>query len=169
MATEPEFNNAPNFVSTPLSETDKLMTYQAEASLRSGPVWLHAEYIETNIEAPDLGDPTTNGYHITASWIATGEMRTYNERAGIFNKVPIARTVDQNGWGAWEYSVRYSTLDANDQGLDGGEMDIWSAGINWWLSPYMNVNLNYRYITLDRLGVSGSSQGINSRITLLLE
>ena len=169
VATEPEFDNAPDFVSTPPFEADRLMTYQAEASLRSGPFWLHTDYLQTDIDAPDLGDPTTGGYHITASWVATGEMRSYNERAGTFNKIPIARTVDQNGWGAWEYSIRYSNLDANDQGLDGGELDIWSAGISWWLSPYMNVNLNYRYITLDRLGVNGSNQGINSRIALLLE
>ena len=83
--------------------------------------------------------------------------------------MPIARTVNQNGWGAWELSTRYSNLDANDSGLAGGDMDIWSAGINWWLSPYLNLNLNYRYITLDRDGLEGTSQGINSRVTLLLE
>lgn len=99
VATEPEFNNAPDFVSTPPFEADRLMAYQAEASLRSGPFWLHTEYLQTDIDAPDLGDPTTSGYHITASWVATGEMRSYNERAGTFNKIPFARTVDQNGWG----------------------------------------------------------------------
>jgi phosphate-selective porin OprO/OprP len=52
---------------------------------------------------------------------------------------------------------------------DGGKVDIWSAGLNWWLSPYLNVSLNYRYITLDRFGFEGNSQGFNSRLMLILE
>jgi phosphate-selective porin OprO/OprP len=48
-------------------------------------------------------------------------------------------------------------------------MDIWSLGLNWWLSPYFNVNFNYRYITLDRFGDEGISQGMNARLMLVLE
>ena len=96
-------------------------------------------------------------------------MRDYNKRVGVFRRLPIARTVHQNGWGAWEISTRFSNIDANDGLLDAGDMDIWSAGVNWWLTPYFNVNLNYRYITLDQGGVEGTSQGINSRILLVLE
>lgn len=169
VATEPEFNQSPDFVNTGFFEADEVTTYQLEASLRSGPFWLHGEYVHGDIDAPHLGDPDVDGFEVTASWVATGEVRNYNRRNGIFGKVPISRTVNQNGWGAWEYSVRYSNLDANDAGLAGGDMDIWSAGVNWWLSPYMNVNFNYRYITLDRDGVRGTSQGFNSRVTLILE
>jgi len=170
LATEPEFNQSPDFISTDSFMADSANTYQAEASLRSGPFWLHGEYIEAQIEAPQLDDPTASGYHVTASWILTGEVRSYNERVGIFGKVPISRTVNQNGWGAWEISTRYSTVDTNDGALFGGEMDIWSAGINWWLSPYFNVNLNYRYITLeDGYGLEGTSQGFNTRVLLILE
>lgn len=169
IATEPEFNQAPDFISTDRYFPDHTDTYQAEVSLRSGPFWLHSEYIEGQVEAPELGDPTARGYHVTASWILTGEVRRYNERVGIFGKMPISRTVDQNGWGAWEISARYSELNATDETLTGGDMDIWSAGVNWWLNPYLNVNLNYRYITLDKLGVEGTSQGIATRIVLALE
>ena len=88
---------------------------------------------------------------------------------GVFRRLPIARTVNQNGWGAWEVAARYSALDANDGLLEAGDMDIWSAGINWWLSPYFNINLNYRYITLDKDGLEGTSHGINSRVVLVLE
>ena len=114
-------------------------------------------------------DPSVEGYHVTASWALTGEMRDYNKRVGIFKRLPIARTVNQNGWGAWEISTRYSALDANDSLLEAGDMDIWSAGVNWWLTPYFNVNLNYRYITLDKDGLEGTSHGVNSRVVLVLE
>ena len=170
VATEPEFNQSPDFISTDDLMADRANTYQAEASLRSGPFWLHGEYIESQIDNPQLLDPTARGYHVTASWLMTGEVRPYNKRVGIFGKIPISRTVHQNGWGAWEISARYSNFDANDGRLFGGELDIWSAGINWWLSPYFNVNMNYRYITLeDGDGIEGTSQGFSTRLLLILE
>jgi phosphate-selective porin OprO/OprP len=169
----PEFNLAPDFVATSFFEADNTLTYQAEASLRSGPFWLHGEYARTDIEAPAYSDPSIDGYHVTASWIITGEVRPYNKRVGIFKPIPVARTVEQNGWGAWEVSTRFSTLDLSEapgaQGVDAGDMDVWSLGLNWWLTPYFNVNLNYRYATLDRFGVDGSSQGFVTRIALILE
>ena len=169
----PEFNRAPDYVATDFFEPDDSMTYQAEASLRSGPFWLHGEYVRTDLDAPAYGDPSIDGYHVTASWILTGEVRPYNKRVGIFKPIPIARTVKQNGWGAWEVSTRFSTLDLSEapgpDELDAGDVDIWSLGLNWWLTPYFNFNINYRYATLDRFGVEGSSQGFVSRIGLILE
>jgi len=60
--------------------------------------------------------------------------------------------------------------------VTGGEMDIWSAGVRWWLTPFMSLDLNYRYITLDGPGLSndpalsdGNSTGINGRLVLMLE
>ncbi|MEH6517859.1 MAG: porin [Halioglobus sp.] len=169
----PEFNRAPDYVATAVFSPEESMTYQAEASLRSGPFWLHSEYVRTDADAPTLGDPTIDGYHVTASWILTGEVRPYNKRVGIFKPIPVARTVEQNGWGAWEISTRFSSLDMNEapdsEGFEAGDMDVWSLGLNWWLTPYMNVNVNYRYITLDRFGVEGSSQGFDTRLMLILE
>lgn len=83
-----------------------------------------------SVSAPALGDPTLGGYHITASWILTGEMREYRRRAGIFGPVPVAKTVYQGGWGAWELGLRYSDLDLTDGLIDGGEMDILSLGLS---------------------------------------
>jgi phosphate-selective porin OprO and OprP len=169
----PEFNKAPDYLETGFFSPEESMTYQAEASLRSGPFWLHGEYVRTDLDDAGLGDPAIDGYHVTASWILTGEVRPYNRRSGVFRPIPIARTVEQNGWGAWEISTRYSALDMTEvpdtAGISAGEMDVWSIGLNWWLTPKMNANLNYRYIDLDRFGVQGSSQGFVSRIMLILE
>ncbi len=173
LRTEPEFNNAPAYIETDLLNLDALDTYSLEASLRSGPFWLHSEYLRMDIDADADGDSTVDGYHLTASWVLTGEVRPYNWRTGLFRGIPIAATVNQNGWGAWEIGTRFSLLDMSEapgpEGYDAGEMGIWSLGLNWWLSPYFNVNLNYRYITLNRFGEEGDSQGMNARIMLVLE
>ena len=171
--TEPEFNKSPTFVDTSIDGTpfaaDSAMLYNLEASWRKGPYWLAAEYVSNDVDAPALGDPTFDGYHVTGSWILTGEMRAYHKRTGIFGPVPVAKSVNQGGWGAWEVAFRWSDLDLTDGLIDGGEMDILSLGLNWWLTPTFNVNMNYRYITLDRFGVEGNSGGFMTRVLLMLE
>lgn len=173
LGTGPEFNSAPDFVESGLLDVEGIDTWSLEASLRSGPFWLHSEYLRMELESDGYNDPVLDGYHLTASWILTGEVRPYNWRTGLFSGIPIAATVDQNGWGAWEVGARYSHLDLSEAPYaepgDGGLMDIWSLGLNWWLSPYFNVNLNYRYIKLDRFGDDGVSQGVNARLMLVLE
>lgn len=168
--TEPEFNKAPAFVDTGEFDANSSWTYDLEASWRQGPVWFAGEYIWNDISAPDAGDPRIHGHHLTASWALSGEMREYNRKSGIFMPLPVAHSVDDNGWGAWEAGVRWSTLDANDGSISGGDMDIYSLGLTWWLTPVFNVSANYRWITLDEgLGERGKSNGFAIRILLLLE
>jgi phosphate-selective porin OprO/OprP len=173
LALGPEFNSAPEFSQTDIFEPKSLDTYSLEASLRSGPVWLYAEYLLADIDDEALNNPSPSGYFVTASWILTGEVRGYNHKAGLFRRIQIARTVDQNGWGAVELATRFSHTDFTDlpdaTGGDAGKIDIWSLGANWWLSPYLNFTLDYRYQSFDRLGVDGDSHGINSRIMIVLE
>jgi phosphate-selective porin OprO/OprP len=167
--TEPEFNNSPEFVNTDILDADSSLLLNLEASWRKGPYWVAAEYIDSAVDSPTFGDLDFSGYHLTASWILTGEMRPYNKKSGLLSPVPIAKNVNQDGKGAWEIGARFSSLDLTDGLVDGGEMDIWSLGVNWWLTPLVNVNLNYRYITLDRFGVRGTSHGLMTRVVLALQ
>ena len=175
LRTEPEFNQAPLFVDTGFDvptgvlPADNLQTWNAELSWRRGPLWLASEYTRTAARNPDLANPDFDGYWIAGSWVLTGEMRPYNRKSGTFGNVPIARTVYQGGKGAWEVSARWSTIDLNDGLVEGGEMDIGSLGLTWWLTPFFSVGMNYRYIWNTRLGVEGTSSGFNTRIILLLE
>ena len=172
-STEPEFNKAPLYVDASVNgalfAAESAMLYNLEASWRKGPYWLHAEYVDNDVNAPAVGNPDFSGYHVTASWILSGEMRAYNKRAGILGPVPVAKTVNLGGWGAWEVGVRWSDLDLTDGLIDGGKMDILSLGFSWWLTPVFNFNMNYRFITLDRFGVEGDSSGLNVRLLLMLE
>ena len=167
--TEPEFNKAPVFVDTGLLKADSAMTYNFEASWRKGPFWLLGEYVLNDVDASELGSLDFTGYFVTGSWALTGEMRGYNRKSGIFNPLPVAKSVYQGGWGAWEVAARWSDIDLTDGFVDGGEMQILSLGLNWWLSPVFNVSFNYRNISLDRFGIKGQSDGFLIRVVLLLE
>lgn len=173
--TEPEFNQSSLFVDTgfdqdsPVLPADDLQTWNLELSWRRGPLWLASEYTRTYVDNPALGDPEFDGYWIGLSWILTGEMRAYNKKSGVFGPVPVSRSVYQRGKGAWELTARWSNVDLTDGAVEGGEMDIASLGLNWWLTPYFGLSLNYRYIWTTRYGVEDSSSGLNSRLVLLLE
>jgi phosphate-selective porin OprO/OprP len=168
-ATEPEFDQSPVFVDTDEFDADSGTIYNAEASWLKGPFWLLGEYVFNDVDAPALGNPDFTGYYLTGSWALTGEMRSYNRKSGIFNPLPIAKPTDQGGWGAWEATARWSDLALTDGGIDGGELEIFSLGLSWWLSPIFKVDFNYRWITLDRFGVQGNSSGFNTRVLLIME
>lgn len=167
--SEPEFNMSPLFVDTDILDAKNEVTWVGELSWRRGPLWIEGEYVASSLESSSLNNPNFWGYHITASYTITGEMRSYNRKNGQFKQVPVARSVDHGGQGAWEVSVRWSELDQNDKAVNGGRVGIASVGFTWWLSPLSNISLNYRHILLDHSGLSGQSDGLNARVFLSLE
>ena len=168
-ATEPEMNKLPLFVDTGFNDADRIDTLNLELSWRKGPFWLASEYMRSKVDNDILDDPSFDGFHITASWILTGEMRRYNKKNGTFSNVPVAKATDHGGIGAWEISGRYSYLDLDDGGIDGGNMQIASLGLNWWVSPVFCINMNYRHIESERDGISGRTDGVVTRVLVMLE
>jgi phosphate-selective porin OprO/OprP len=157
------------FVDTGLGNTDEILQYNLEASWRSGPFWLAAEYVGTDVDSP-VGDSLNfSGYKVSGSWIVTGEMREYRYKSGTFGPAPVSRSVHQHGKGTWEVAARWSSIDLTDGPVDGGEMDILSLGINWWLTPTVNLNWNYRYIANDRDNLDGRASGAALRLVLQLK
>ena len=166
--TSPEFNMAPLFVDTGTGDANKIRQYNLEASWRRGPFWLSGEYLGTHVDSPTLGPLDFSGYNITGSWIISGEMRDYRAKSGTFGPVPVSRSVYKNGWGALELASRWSSIDLTDGPVQGGEMDIFSLGLTWWLSSIFNVSLNYRYIMDDKDSLQGQASGLNARLLLKL-
>ena len=167
--TEAEFFQAPVFVETGLFSAEATFTYNLEAYWRKGPLLLGGEYTGVHVNSSVYDNPRVHGYNVGVSWVISGEMRTYRKKSGIFNPVPVSKPVNTGGWGAWEVAFRYSTVDLSDVSLDGGIMDTYSLGLNWWLTPRAQFSPNYRYITLDRFGVKGKSSGINIRLSFILD
>jgi phosphate-selective porin OprO/OprP len=165
----PEFNQAPVFVDTDNFDAGATLIWDLELSWRRGPYWIAAEFVRNEVKSSALGDPVIGGFHVGGSYIVTREMREYKRHNGTFGPIPVSRSVNQGGWGALEVAGRYSTIDLNDGGLNGGEMDIYSLGLNWWLTPKFGVNFNYRHIVLDRFGARGHSDGLMGRVVLMLE
>ena len=160
--------NAPLFVDTGLFDADSSLLINYEASWRRGPLWLLAEYSDNRVDAPASGSPDFRGYNVGATWVLTGEMRPYFKARGVFRAVPVAQDVYHGGKGAFELGVRYSCLDLTDGLIEGGEIDVATLGLNWWLTNKMMFGINLKRSWTDRFGVEGVADTYVARILLTL-
>ncbi len=126
-----------------------------EAAFKQGPFSIMGEYMDTYVNRDGKSDLNFDGYYLQASYILTGESRSYKRKTGTWSGVTPKGIVGKNGWGAWEVAVRFSTLDLTDKDKVGGEQDDLSFAINWYLTPRVRFNANYvKVLELDRPGES---------------
>ena len=153
----------------PLDDASSTFHYQLEFAWRKGPFILMSEYIQSNVSSAISNNPSFKGYNVVASYVLTGELRPYNKRSGTFRRVNVANGLNSGGWGTLEIYSRWSSIDLNDENIDGGEMNTFSLGLNWYPISAIQLNVNYRYSTLDRYGQTGWNQGIVTRLVFVLE
>ena len=133
-------NNAP-------IAADSVDLFGVEAAYVRGAFHTQAEYQMADIEG-DTGveDADFNAYYAQAGYFLTGEHKAYKTSSGKFDKV---RPLENFGWGenkgtgAWELAVRYSHVDMEDNGYEGGELTDYTVGINWYLNPNMKMMMDY--------------------------
>ena len=136
-------------VSSVLNDGETAIIYGLEAAAASGPFSIQGEYIVADVENDGGQDPTYNGAYGQVAYTLTGESRAYKTSKGAFGGIKPARPLDpsKGDWGALELAARYSHLDLNDSGLNGGQMDNVTLGANWYLNN--NVRLMGNYIMVD--------------------
>lgn len=158
-----------------------------ESETRFRSLYFGGEYfgftVERELDCPACtGGPRANfsGWYLETSWIISGETKEFLPRSGnnsmaTFGSPQVKKpfSLDGTGWGAWEIAARYSDLDLNWQEgaagtpcpgayagcIRGGEQKIWTIGLNWYLSDYVRLDLDYLRIDVDRLDAFGISSG----------
>lgn len=125
-----------------------------EAAFTRGPFSVQGEMYRADIEDhPDApgASPTYGGYYAMVSYWLTGESRPY--KGGAFQRVkPKNNFTTKGGRGAWEVAARYSALDLDDDGQDGGVGHDLTLGANWHLNPNARIMLNYVLYTRTHVG-----------------
>jgi phosphate-selective porin OprO/OprP len=131
------------------------------------------EYMWVDVSAPTQGDPVYTGWYVQASYLLTGECKTYEKGKGVFGRVKPCRpffcdTCCAKGPGAWEVAARFSTLDLNDGDpvVRGGEQWDATFGVNWYVNNSVRVMLNYVHgeITDHPTGVDGTVDAVGIRV-----
>ena len=150
----PECHLASRFVDTGNFDADSENLLGIEAVLVCGPLSLQGEYMIADVDGNDgEPDPTFSGYYGYVSYFLTGEHRAYKKSAGAFSRVkPKSNFLHKGGMGAWEVGLRYSALDLKDDGINGGELEDITFGVNWYLNPNVRVMWNYVMADADDVG-----------------
>lgn len=133
-----------------------------------GPFGLLGEYVISNQKVSRTGSgrqPSirleNTAWQVAASWVLTGEDATFS---GVVPRNPFDPR--KGNWGAWQLVARYSELDIDraafplfsDPRSSARQAQEWSAGINWYLSRNVKVDLSYSRTTFEGGGrASGSS------------
>ncbi len=117
-------------------------TYGLEAACVRGPFSMQAEYIGVHVNREDAPSIMLDGFYVYATWLLTGESRTYDASVGEFVRIKPARPFGDGGAGAWEVALRYSELDLDDE-VNGGQQQNVTAGLNWYVNANTRLAFNY--------------------------
>ncbi len=139
-------------VSSVLNDGESAIVYGLEAAAVSGPLSVQGEYIITDVENAGGQDPIYKGAYGQVAYTLTGESRSYKTSKGAFGGIKPARPLNpsKGDWGALELAARYSHLDLNDGGLNGGEMNNVTLGTNWYLNNNMRLMGNVIFVDTDQ-------------------
>jgi len=162
--SRPEAFPAPYFIDTGKFPARTARMVGLEAYYRPGSWMFGSEYYVQTAESPETGDPLFHGGEISATWLMTGETRSYNTVGGYFSSVSPARTVLQRGPGAWEAVLRYSYSDLSDGTVEGGTFWRLTPMINWYLTDNTRLEIAYGYGSLDRFETTGVTQFFQTRL-----
>jgi phosphate-selective porin OprO/OprP len=118
---------------------------------------LQAEYLAAKVDrASSVRDPLYHGGYAQVAWFLTGETRPYRLVPGAFDRPrPIAPLFGKDGgWGAFEFAVRYSTLDLSDlPGTPGRErLRDFGVALNWYSTTNTIIYANYIRGDLEDVG-----------------
>ncbi|MEW4981562.1 MAG: porin [Cycloclasticus sp.] len=142
---QPETNiSGVNFVDTgSLSDVDNYLSLGAELAIVQDRFSGQAEYIRTTLDRNTASDPTFDGWYAQTGWFLTDDTRPYTHKGAKFKAVKPSNPFGNGGMGAWEVALRYSTIDLIDTGIDGGEMDNLTLGLNWFPVAGLRFSANY--------------------------
>jgi phosphate-selective porin OprO/OprP len=152
-----------------------------------GPWTFQSEYFAVWVKdaaTPVDGGPRTNhgkvffqGANAEILYFLSGEHQRYNRKTAAFGRtIPRA---DFHAWrelaegetcewgiGAWQVGARYSWLDLDSKGINGGTVHDLTLGLNWFLNPYMKWQWNYicEYRNAPNPAFDGWIHGFGTRI-----
>ncbi|ODN65473.1 Porin P precursor [Methylophaga muralis] len=161
---EPEARVAGNNIvdTGDIDNTKSFTRYGLEWAMIRGRLSAQSEYVLTTVDRNNAENLQFSGWHFQTGFFLTDDSLNY-ERGDFGSPSPNKRLGD-GGIGAWELTLRYSSLDLNDKLIDGGEIQNITYGVNWYPVPMLRFSANY----IDVLNVTGGdNHGKEQRIFLV--
>jgi len=142
-------------------ESDHFYGFEV-AAIHKG-FWAAGEYaiLDTN---GSLGNPNTvfDAWSAEVGYIIGGKQPYKN---GVFKRTKVDKELGAGGLGAVSFVARYDTIDQNDNGIIGGELDTYVAGVNWWMTNHTRLAFNL-FRTEAENGSRDNAEGLVTRLQL---
>lgn len=163
--SRPDVGFGPRLADTMSFDADDVVVANFELATVLGPFSAQGEVFYTEIDGNETC-PTFWGFYVQASYFLTGEHRPYKKGNAVFDRVKVNDNFmnGEGGSGAWELAARYSYLDLNDDGIEGGELSTITLGVNWYLNPHTRVMLNYIYADACEFGPKAAADEAQAHI-----
>ena len=161
LRTRPQADLAANRLvdTTNITRADRQQTLGVEGLYVNGPVKLQSEYMQSTVQRyagqPDFD---ANSWYVAGVWNVTGESWTYSK--GMVGTV----LPNDPASGMWQLGLRYDSIDLDDAGILGGEMDSWTAGVNWYWRSNYKFSVNYVAVQSERRGISDDPNILEARV-----
>jgi phosphate-selective porin OprO and OprP len=145
------FDGVPFFVDTGLFGVRHYNLVGTELLWVEGPFSLQSEFMYLAADRTDGGTAGFPGVYVQCGYFLTGEHRPFNRpRAFITRIIPFRDvTGPARGRGAWELATRWSAINLNDGDIRGGALNNWTLGLNWYMTAYSKLQLNFIRAFLD--------------------
>jgi len=148
-AQRPEVHLAQKYLFTSDYITDGSTVLNPELAMVFGPVNASFEWKQIFADRNDGKDWVGKGAYVQAGVFLTGETRPYDTKSGTWGRVsPLKPFNPSTGdYGAWELAARFSFIDLNNSGMNGGKENNVTVGLNWYL--YSNLRMMFDYVFAD--------------------
>ncbi len=153
----PEAHLAPKYLNLNIDAVNNVHEGNIGLALVIGPVAFQTEYTFAIVN-PALASSLMkeqyylNAYFGTVSWFITGEHKNFSKSKTAFDIIKPKNNFGKGGAGAFEVSLRYSSIDFNDSDVQGGRLDDITVGLNWYLNPAVRYSINYINAKVKNLG-----------------
>lgn len=126
-----------------IAGAEDLIMAGAEVSGIWGPLHAQGEFVDVTVNRDGVSDLHYDGWYTQIGYFLTGESRNYDYKNSKFKRVKPHSVVGNGGYGAWEVAARFSYIDLNGAGLEGGRERNLTIGLNWWANANILFRLNY--------------------------
>lgn len=154
----PEARFVRAFADTGDVPTNRNTLVALEAAWKADRSWAQAEWIRSNLDSIQA-NPHFDGMALQAGRFLTGDKaRPWDDLFAVWGRV----RPDQNyrrgnpfkpaNSGIWEVAARFSMIDLNDGGIEGGVVRNLTAGLNWYPNTTTKIQFNWVHSRVEDQG-----------------
>ena len=104
-----------------------------------------AAYVGDNVHFKEAPVNNFSGWYAQAGYLLFGGKQRYDANGGKYTKVERGRK-----WGDIELCGRYEYCNLNDGEVFGGAAEAYTAGLNFWVTENVKMQINYQFNNNDR-------------------